>query len=73
MGKGTNFIGQPLLTQLLKSLDRDKILRMSRKMGAERYVKTFDGWEHLVCSHQNWNWFSDRGGLESRLTPSDRI
>lgn len=48
MGKGTNFIGQPLLTQLLKSLDRDKILRMSRKMGAERYVKTFDGWEHLV-------------------------
>lgn len=48
MGKGTNFIGQPLLTQLLKSLNRDKILRMSRKMGAERYVKTFDGWEHLV-------------------------
>ena len=48
MGKGTNFIGQPLLTQLLKSLDRDKILRMSRKMGGERYVKTFDGWQHLV-------------------------
>jgi len=48
MGKGTNFIGQPLLTQLLKSLDRDKILRMSRKMGSERYVKTFDGWQHLV-------------------------
>jgi hypothetical protein len=48
MGKGTNFIGQPLLTQLLKSLDRDKILRMSHKMGSERYVKTFDGWQHLV-------------------------
>lgn len=48
MGKDTNFIGQPLLTQLLKSLDRDKILRMSRNMGSERYVKTFDGWQHLV-------------------------
>jgi len=35
MGKGTNFIGQPLLTQLLKYFDKDKILRMSRKCGGE--------------------------------------
>ena len=48
MGKGTNFIGQPLLTQLLKFFDKDKILRMSRKTGGERYVKSFDGWHHLV-------------------------
>ena len=48
MGKGTHFIGQPLLCQLLKSLDKDKILRLSRKNGGERYVKTFDGWHHLV-------------------------
>ena len=48
MGKGTNFIGQPLLTQLLKFFDKDKILRMSRKCGGERYVKSFDGWHHLV-------------------------
>ncbi len=48
MGKGTNFIGQPLLTQLLKFFDKDKILRMSRKCGGERYVKGFDGWHHLV-------------------------
>ena len=26
MGKGTNFIGQPLLPQLLKFFDKDKIL-----------------------------------------------
>jgi len=48
MGKGTNFIGQPLLTQLLKFFDMDKILRLSRKNGGERYVKSFDGWHHLV-------------------------
>ena len=48
MGKGTNFIGQPLLTQLLKFFDKDKILRMSRKCGGERYVKGFDGWHHFV-------------------------
>ena len=48
MGKGTNFIGQPLLTQLLKFFDKDKILRMSRKCGGERNVKGFDGWHHLV-------------------------
>ncbi len=48
MDKGTNFIGLPLLTQLLKFFDKDKILRMSRKCGGERYVKGFDGWHHLV-------------------------
>ena len=48
MGKGTNFSGQPLLTQLLRFFDKDKILRMSRKNGGEHYVKSFDGWHHLV-------------------------
>jgi len=48
MGKSTNFIGQPLLCQLLKFFDKDKILRLSRKNGGERYVKSFDGWHHLV-------------------------
>ena len=40
--------GQPLLAQVLKFFDKDKILRMSRKKGGERYVKSFDGWHHLV-------------------------
>ena len=48
MGKSTNFIGQPLLCQLLKFFDKDKILRLSREKGGERYVKSFDGWHHLV-------------------------
>ena len=48
MGKSTNFLGQPLLCQLLKFFDKDKILRLSRKNGGERYVKSFDGWHHLV-------------------------
>ena len=48
MGKSTIFLGQPLLCQLLKFFDKDKILRLSRKMGGERYVKSFDGWHHLV-------------------------
>ena len=48
MGKSTNFLGQPLLCQLLKFFDKDKILRLSHKMGGERYVKSFDGWHHLV-------------------------
>lgn len=29
-------------------LDKDKIIEMSRKHGGERYVKSFDGWHHLL-------------------------
>lgn len=48
MGKRTHFIGQPLLRQIINFLDKDKVLRLSRKHGGERYVKRFDGWQHLV-------------------------
>ena len=34
--------------QLIKSLDRDKIVEMSREKGGERYVKSFDGYTHLL-------------------------
>ena len=34
--------------QLLNLLDKAKILRFSREMGGERYVKHFDAWQHLV-------------------------
>ena len=47
MGKSTNFFGQPIYGQLIKSLDRGKIVEMSRKHGGERYVKSFDGYTHL--------------------------
>jgi hypothetical protein len=48
MGKGTHFFGQPVYGQLIKSLDRDKIIEMSRKNNGERYVKSFDGYTHLL-------------------------
>lgn len=48
MGKGTHFIGQPMLCQLISLLDKAKVLRISREMGGERYVKHFDAWQHLV-------------------------
>lgn len=48
MGKSTHFIGQPLLRQIINFLDKDKVLRLSRKHSGKRYVKRFDGWQHLV-------------------------
>lgn len=48
MSKSTHFFGQPVYGQLIKSLDHDKIVEMSRKNGGERYVKSFDGYVHLV-------------------------
>ena len=44
MGKSINFFGQPIYGQLIKSLDRVKIVEMSRKHGGEKYVKSFDGY-----------------------------
>ncbi len=48
MGKSTHFIGQPVLGQLLSFIDRSKVLDISKDYGGERYVKHFNGWEHLV-------------------------
>jgi len=48
MGKNSIFFGQPIYGQLIKSLDRDKIVEISRKHGEERYVKSFDGFTHLA-------------------------
>ena len=48
MGKSTHFFGQPIYGQLIKLLDKSKILQMSHKHGGERYVKSFDGFTHLL-------------------------
>ena len=49
MGKDNNFTGQPVYNQVLNLLDKDKILKISRKTrGSEAYVKRFDGYQHLV-------------------------
>ena len=36
MGKGTHFFGQPVYGQLIKCLNKDKIVEMSRNHGGER-------------------------------------
>lgn len=48
MGKSTHFSGQPLYSQIIKMLDKSKVLKMSCECGGERYVKRFDGWTHMV-------------------------
>ena len=48
MVKSTLFFGQPIYGQLTKALDQDKILEFSRKYDGERYVKSFDGYTHLL-------------------------
>ena len=48
MGKSTHFFGQPVYGQLIKSLNREKILKLSRKNNGEKYVKSFDGFTHLL-------------------------
>ena len=46
--ESSNFFGQPIYGQLIKSLDREKIIEKSRKHGGEKYVKSFDGYTHLL-------------------------
>lgn len=48
MSKSTHFIGQPLFSQVIKLLDKQKILQISKEHGGERYVKCFNVWIHLI-------------------------
>ena len=48
MGKGTNFSGQPVLSQLIKLMDRSKINTLASKSGANYYTKHLDGAARLV-------------------------
>ena len=48
MSKSTHFFGQPIYGQFTKFLNKDKILQISRNHGGERYVKSFDGFTHLL-------------------------
>ena len=48
MGKSSHFSGQPLYCQVIKLIDKSKVLHVSREKGSERYVKRFNGWVHLV-------------------------
>ena len=48
MSKSTHFSGQPMYGQLIDLLDKRKVLDYSRTIGSERYVKSFDAWQHLL-------------------------
>ena len=47
MGKSNHFSGQPLYSQVIKLLDKSKILHINRERGDERY-KGFNGWIHRL-------------------------
>lgn len=48
MRKNSHFSGQPLYGQVIKLLDKSKILQFSREKGGECYTKRFNVWVHLV-------------------------
>ncbi|NLB25521.1 MAG: IS4 family transposase [Bacteroidales bacterium] len=48
MGKSTNFSGQPIFNQLLKFIDKSEIRKIAKQHGAERYVKKFTTYHHVV-------------------------
>jgi archaellum component FlaD/FlaE len=48
MGKSTNFIGQPILNQLLFYIRGVNIKRIAKKYDAERYIKKFNTGQHLI-------------------------
>ena len=53
MSKDSHFTGQPVYSQILKLLDKEKILQISRETkGSEAYVKRF---EHPTCKGNSVN------------------
>lgn len=48
MSKSTHFIGQPMYGQLIDLLDKRKVLEFGKNIGSEKYVKSFDAWQHLL-------------------------
>lgn len=48
MSKNMNFSGQPIFNQLLNFIDKNEIKQIAKKYEAERYVKKFTTYHHLV-------------------------
>lgn len=48
MNKSTFFTGQPIFTQLLGFIPKDKVRTISIEAGTDRYVKRLNTYEHLV-------------------------
>ena len=49
MGKSINFSGQPIFNQLIKFIDKSEIRQIAKKHEAERYVKKFTTYNHVVA------------------------
>ncbi|AGA76943.1 IS4 family transposase [Echinicola vietnamensis] len=48
MGKSSNFSGQPIFNQLIKFIDKGEVREIARRHNAERYVKKFTTYNHLI-------------------------
>ena len=48
MGKNTNFSGQPIFSQLIKFIDKSEIRKIAKQHKAERYVKKFSTYNHVI-------------------------
>lgn len=48
MGKSKNFSGQPIFNQLIKYIDKSAIKKIAKQHGAERYVKKFSTYNHVI-------------------------
>ncbi len=48
MSKDTNFTGQPIFGQMLSYLDKGLIKRASKELEADKYVKKFTSYKHVV-------------------------
>ena len=48
MNKDTNFSGHPVLSQIIKLINRDKVNELATTTKVNRYVKSFDAFTHLV-------------------------
>jgi len=48
MGKDTTFIGQPIFLQVIKLLSRADIRSIELSKSTNRYIKKFEGYNHLV-------------------------
>lgn len=48
MGKSKNFSGQPIFNQLIKFIDKREIKKIAKQHGAERYVKKFNTYNHVI-------------------------
>ena len=48
MSKSTHFNGQPIFNQMLSFLNKSEIRKIAKHNNAERYVKKFDTYSHVV-------------------------